>query len=59
MPNSEWVTTTCSPLLGNLSAYDFEDSASPRSDALLSGLRALVHRQLDGSSFEMERRRRT
>ena len=52
MPNSEWATATCAPLIGNITDYDFEDSASPRSDALLSSMKATVQRMLDGSSFE-------
>ena len=51
--NEAWVTKTCGPLIGNISKYDLEDSASPRSDALLSGLQGLVRSHLDGEDFEV------
>ena len=50
--NDAWATTTCTPLIGNISSYDFEESASPRSDVLLASMQKLVRRQLDGSDFE-------
>ena len=43
-----WATATCEPLIGNISAYDFEESSSSRSDALLASMQKLVQRQLDG-----------
>ena len=43
-----WATTTCEPLIGNISAYDFEEASSPRSDALLASMQKLVQHQLDG-----------
>ena len=53
MSNDAWATTTCTPLIGNISNYDFEDSASPRNGALLAGMQKLVGRQLDGSGVEV------
>ena len=50
--NDAWATTTCTPLIGNISKYDFEESASPRSDALLAGMQKLVQRQLGSSGLE-------
>ena len=52
--NEAWVTKTCGPLIGNISKYDLEDSTSPRSDALLSGLQGLVRSHLDGEDFEID-----
>ena len=46
--NDAWATTTCEPLIGNISAYDFEESSSSRTDALLASMQKLVQRQLDG-----------
>ena len=53
MSNDAWATTTCTPLIGNISNYDFEDSASPRTGALLAGMQKLVGRQLGGSGVEV------
>ena len=53
MSNDAWATTTCTPLIGNISNYDFEDSASPRNGPPLAGMQKLVQRQLDGGELEV------
>ena len=50
--NDAWATKTCAPLIGNISKYGFEDSTSPRSDALLSGMQGIVQSNLDGKDLD-------